>query len=236
LNVGWAAKFPASNPSTGAIVADTQFDPRKEKGRAATMRTRDAEAYIRKLQGFISRKTQFLAGAAGPLPVKAWNKFNQGQHALQEKRAIDLSPFANERLPGPPSATETVGQRQEKIRTKHPTALNQVFTPPVLKPFNVKDLDSLTKLTKANAKRMTKKWAKAEHERAQNELKQIVAVFRDAGISNDVQGLSYGQFDMLWNLTAFADKASLAYHSIQSKYAADQEIPPRRSRHPTVTG
>lgn len=218
-------KFSRIKSKTGAVVAGTQFDPRKGKN-VQSMRTRDVQAHIRKLENALDRKTQFVAGANGaPLPRQKWNTFEAGQQALQAKRAIDLAPFANERLPGPKSATETIGQRQEKIRSKHPTALNQVYTPPVLKPFNVKDAEALITLTKSNAKRMTRKWARDEHKRAQEEFKKMVEVFKDDSLTADVMNLSYGQFDMIWNLTRFADAMSLGYHHIKAKHTAKQKVP-----------
>lgn len=210
---------------TGAIVAGTEYDPRKGKT-TQTMRTRDVQAHIRKLENTLSRSTQFVGAARGvPIPRKAWLEHSESQKALKAMRETDLKPFANERLPGPPSATETIAQRQEKIRTTHPTALNQVYTPPVIQPFNVKDLDSLTKLTKANKKRMTAKWAKSEHKRAQAELAQMVSVFNNDALNAKIAGLTYGQFDMIWNLTRFADAMSTGYHSIKAKFDSKQEVP-----------
>lgn len=208
----------------GAIVAGSQFDPRKEKGRAAKMRRRDLESYARRLNTFVSRGTQFEAGVRGaPLPRQ---KFRQLEKVTDEAIRIAKSridPFRNERLPGP--GTETIGQRQDKIRTGHPTAMNMGYIPPKLHPFNIKDVAALDRLTKANRKRTTKKWAREEHKRAQVELGKMVEVFNDQSLINDVMSLTYGQFDMIWNLTRFADAMSLGYHSIQAKYTDKQQVP-----------
>jgi hypothetical protein len=218
-------KFSRIKSKTGAILTGTEYDPRKGK-QTQTMRTRDVQSHIRKLENTLSRGTQFVGLARGvPAPRKTWQEHQKSQELLVAKRTTDLKPFANERLPGPPSATETISQRQEKIRTTHPTALNQVYTPPVIQPFNVKDLESLKKLTKANKKRMTAKWAKSEHKRAQAELKQMVAIFNNDDLNKKIAGLTYGQFDMIWNLTRFADAMSTGYHSIKAKYDSKQEVP-----------
>jgi hypothetical protein len=215
-------KWSRTKATTGAVVAGTEFDPRKGAA-VKTMRTRDVEAHIRKLENALSRKTQFVAGAKGPLPRAAFNTYAKGAQAVRDKFANDLTPLANERLPGP--GTETIGQRQAKIRGKHPTAMNMGYVPPVLEPFNIKNAESLIKLTKSNKKRMTRKWAKDEHKRAQEEMGRMVGIFNDPGLITDVQGLTYGQFDMIWNLTRFADAMSLGYHHIKAKLDSKEEVP-----------
>lgn len=217
-------KISRIKSKTGAIVANTEFDPRKGAGKVQTMRTRDVESHIRKLEKTLSRATQFVAGVRGaPLPRKAFNAYKTGEQALTGKAEADIARFANERLPGP--GTETIGQRQAKIRTKHPTAMNKGYIPPERQPFNIKDIESLKKLTKSNAKRMTKKFAKAEHERAKVEFGKMVEVFKNEKLTKDVTSLSSGQFDMLWNLTRFADAMSLSYHHIKAKFSDDEQVP-----------
>lgn len=210
--------------TVGAEIAGTQFDPRKEKGKAATMRGRDLEAYARRLSAFTSRTTQFEAGVRGaPLPRAKWKQAEAANRAARAVAEQKLKPIADKRLPGP--GTETIGQRQAKIRSNHPTAMNMGFIPPEIKPFNIKDVAALDKLTKANKKRTTKKWAAEEHKRAQNEFMKMVEVFKDDSLNKDVMKLSMGQFDVLWNFTRFADAMSLTYHSIKQKYTAKQEVP-----------
>ena len=223
-------KISRIRKTTGAVVEGTKFDPRNNKD-VTKMRRRDLEAYSRRLTNFTSRKTQFLPGARNaPLPVAKWADYEASQAALAAKRAADIAPFKDERLPGPGRdgsglSDETIGQRQEKIRSKHPTTLNQIYTPPKLEPFNVKDADSLTKLTKSNKKRMTKKFEREEHKRAQTELKKMMEVFNNDALTNRAMSLTYGQFDMLWNLTRFADAMSLGYHQIKAKYDAKESVP-----------
>jgi len=216
-------KFSRIKSKNDAVVAGSEFDVRKGAA-VQKMRTRDIEAHIRKLEKTLDRSTQFVAGVRGaPLPVQQWRKYKAIETAVREKYESDLTPFANERLPGP--GTETIGQRQKKIRTGHPTALNMGYVPPERLPFNVKDAKALVELTKSNAKRMTKKWAREEHKRAQEEFSKMVGVFKDESLNADVMGLSYGQFDMIWNLTRFADAMSLGYHHIKSKLDAKEEVP-----------
>ena len=210
--------------TVGAVIAGSEFDPRKEKGKAAKMRRRDLETYARRLSAFNSRSTQFEAGVRGaPLPRKGFQKLISVEQQARDAAEAKLKPLRNERLPGP--GTETVGQRMDKIRTDHPTAMNMSYIPPIHKPFNIKDAQALDKLTKANQKRMSPAFAKAEHKRAQKEFLKMVEVFRSESLKKDVLALTYGQFDVLWNFTRFADATSLGYHHIKSKFTPKQEIP-----------
>lgn len=210
--------------TVGAEVAGSQFDPRKDAGKISGMRRRDLESYSRQLQQFNSRRTQFEAGARGaPLPRQKFRGYKASEQAAIRVAESKLAPLKNERLPGP--GTETIGQRQAKIRTGHPTAMNMGYIPPERKAFNIKDVAALDALTKANKKRTTKKWAREEHKRAQSEFLKMVEVFKDDKLNSDVMKLTYGQFDVLWNFTRFADAMSLSYHHIKQKYTAKQEIP-----------
>jgi len=222
--------------NTGAVVAGSNFDPRRDTSKVGRYNTRQLASYVQDLKTFNSRGTQFSSGVRGaPLPRAGrggWQDYKAGESMLKTRFEQQIKPFENERLPGPGSkpgaiklGSETIGQRAEKIRAKHPTTTNQGYKPPERQPFNVKDAESLNKLTKANRKRMTKKFMKDEHKRAREEFGRMVADFKDEGLTNSVATLSKGQFDILWNFTKFADSMSLAYHHIKSKYTAKQQMP-----------
>lgn len=229
-------KISRNKASKGVIISDTKFDPRRDPSKVSRYNTRQMEAYVKSLETFNSRATQFEAGARGaPLPRKGkygWKDYKSGENAVRKLAKDKMAPWMNQKLPGPGSTPtniregdETIGQRAEKIRAKHPTVTNQGYLPPERQPKNIKDSDSLTKLTKANHKRMTKKFQREEHKRAREELKQMVAVFQDDSLDKNIMGLTKGQFDILWNFTKFADALSLTYHHIQAKGKKKQELP-----------
>jgi hypothetical protein len=213
-------------------LAGGQYDPRTNKD-IGKMRSRDLDALERRLTRFNSRATQFERSTTGdPLPIAKWREYKKSEQDLRNMFAKNMEPVKNKKLPlGEDSkgriilSDETIEQRQNKMRTKHPTAANMAYLPPERKPFNVKDLDSLTKLTKANKKRMTQKWAAGEHKRAEKELKQMVEVFEDEELNQLIKGMSKGQFDILWNFTRFADNMSITYHHYQKKYTPKQKMP-----------
>lgn len=226
-------KISRNKKTTGALIADTKHDPRRDPSKVSRYNTRQMESYVKSLETFNSRATQFEAGVRGaPLPRKAFQAYKAKENAVRKLAKDKMAPWMNQKLPGPGSTPtniregdETIGQRAEKIRAKHPTVTNQGYLPPERQPKNIKDADSLTKLTKANQKRMTKKFQREEHKRAREELKQMVAVFQDDGLEKNIMGLTKGQFDILWNFTKFADALSLTYHHIQAKGKKKQELP-----------
>jgi len=229
-----AARKISRNKSTkGVIIDGTPSDPRRNPAKVGRYNTRQLESYVKSLQTFNSRSTQFEAGVRGaPLPRQQWQKYKAGENAVRAQAAKVMEPVQDVRLPGPGSTPkniregdETIAQRAAKIRGKHPTVTNQGYLPPERQPKNIKDADSLAKLTKANAKRMTKTFQAKEHKRAREELKQMVAVFQDDVLTNNIASLTKGQFDMLWNFTKFADALSLTYHHIQSKGKRKQDLP-----------
>lgn len=217
-------KIARNRREKGVELEGSSLDPRRGTEKIGKYNSRQLDALERRLTEFNSRRTQFEAGVRGaPLPRAAWLKYKESETRVREKFNAELKPIKDVRLPGP--GDETVGIRQDKMRTKHPTALNMAYVPPERKPFNVKDLDSLNKLTKANKKRMTAKWNREEHKRAQKELQQMVEVFEDAELSKMVEGMSKGQFNVLWNFTKFADNMSITYHHYQKKYTPKQKMP-----------
>jgi len=228
-----ARKIARNKRDKGVIIAGTDQDPRRDPTKVAKYNSRQLDAYERQLRQFNSRTTQFEAGVRGaPLPRAKWLDYKKSEQAVRNKFEADMAPHANTKLPlGKDDkgrlvlSDETIKNRQDKMRTKHPTALNMAYVPPERKPFNVKDLDSLTKLTKANKKRMTARWSQQEHKRAQKELQQMVAVFEDEELSNMVKGMTKGQFNVLWNFTRFADNMSITYHHYQKKYTPKQKMP-----------
>lgn len=226
-------KISRNKSSKGIIIADTPSDPRRNPSKVGRYNTRQLESYVKSLQTFNSRSTQFEAGVRGnPLPRQQWVKYKAGENAVREQAAKAMEAVKDARLPGPGSTptkiregSETIEQRAAKIRAKHPTVTNQGYLPPERQPKNIKDADSLTKLTKANNKRMTKKFQREEHKRAREELKQMVAVFQDDKMEKNIMNLTKGQFDMLWNFTKFADALSLTYHHIKAKGKKKQDLP-----------
>ena len=219
-----ARKIQRNKREKGVELAGSQFDPRKPSANINSMRSRDLLAYERRLKSFTNRRTQFEAGVRGaPLPRQDWERYKATETKLRAQAEKALEPMKDVKLPGP--GDETVGQRAAKIRTKHPTATNQGYLPPERQPKNVKDADSLKKLTASNRKRMTKKFRVDEHERARVEFGKMVEVFKDDSLSKAIDKLTTAQFDMLWNLTKFADAVSLTYHHIKSKNTAKQQAP-----------
>lgn len=227
-----ARKIARNRREKGVELQGSPFDPRTSKD-IGKMRSRDLAALERRLNKFNSRSTQFEAGVHGsPLPRQKWQEYKASEQAVRDKFERDMAPHQDAKLPLGKDAKgniklsdETIGMRQAKMRTKHPTALNMAYVPPERKPFNVKDLESLNKLTKANKKRMTAKWSRDEHKRAQAELQQMVAVFEDPELSKMVEGMTKGQFNVLWNFTKFADNMSITYHHYQKKYTPKQKMP-----------
>lgn len=229
-------KISRNKSTKGVEIAGTKFDPRRDPSKVSRYNTRQLESYVKSLQTFNGRSTQFEAGVRGaPLPrfgKYGWQNYKAGENAVRAQAAKVMEPVQDVRLPGPGSTPkniregdETISQRAAKIRGKHPTVTNQGYLPPERQPKNIKDADSLAKLTKANAKRMTKTFQAKEHKRAREELKQMVAVFQDDDLTNNIASLTKGQFDMLWNFTKFADALSLTYHHIQSKGKRKQDLP-----------
>ena len=223
------------NLSKGIIIDGSPVDPRRDSGKVSRYTVKQLESYAKDLQTFNSRATQFEKGVRGaPLPRSEWKRYKQGEQALVNRAESKMKPVADVKLPGP--GDETISQRAHKIRTKHPTVSNQGYIPPSRQPFNVKDLDSLSKLTKANSKRMTKKWQAMESKRAKREMDQMISVFNSKELNEaihgngvkgkgGIKGLTSGQFNILWDFTSFADNLSTGYNAIHAKQSAKQPVP-----------
>lgn len=209
-------KISRNKSAQGAIIAGSEYDPRKALADISTMRGRDLDAHIRRLTKFNSRQTQFVAGHEGaPMPRSDWQAYIAAQNGLNTKKKREHDSVANIPLP---LGDETIGQRTAKMTPDHAGAGNPAVNP--FRPVNRKAGDivsnkKLKELTKKLRKQQGSKWDAEEHIATRDIFSDMIGRIGAPELSDAVGKLSAKQFMMMWHYTDFARALSEWYHIVK---------------------
>lgn len=219
-------KISRAKKQTGAELSGSKFDPRKELGSLKRMNSIQLKAHIARLETFVSRETQFVAGKNNiPLPASKFQKVKELEKQYNETGKKNLSQIENVFLD---SAGMTVGERVAATLPKHPTMAPPASHAPHL-PYNrsskgipnEKALDKLIKDMKAKTKpgyvrkKLNQQWDAAE---------KMVEGIRNSKLADEFATLTDKEFNMLWNYTNFAEVSSLDYLIRKSMLHDDEEL------------
>lgn len=96
-----ATKKVSRNEADGINLARSQYDPRVGARRLETMSTRELKSHARRLDEFVSRRTQFVNIFGGtPAPRAMWNEYVRLQAINNERAQRFLDTYGQIRLPG----------------------------------------------------------------------------------------------------------------------------------------
>jgi hypothetical protein len=96
-----ATKKVSRNEADGINLNKSQFDPRVGARRLESMSTRELKAHTRRLDAFVSRRTQFVNIFGGtPAPRELWQKYQRLQQINNERAQQFLDTYGQIRLPG----------------------------------------------------------------------------------------------------------------------------------------
>jgi hypothetical protein len=208
----------------GVRITGTDYDPRQAD--VGNMTARQMGSYLRKLDTFTDRKTQFVPGASGkPLPAAKWRKFKQ-----VEKAGNDYSLRYRAKIDNVynPHKGMTMGEYRAMKRGDLPSRL----VPSVNDPFDVRSRSSygvtnekaLDKLIKEEQKRTTpqnfKKWQKSNREAA----KKMLTDLHEEELLKKLNKLTDEQFHLLWE--SGASEVALAYVVAKSAFESNEDEPP----------
>lgn len=134
--------------NTGANVAGTQFDPRRQPGIEKRYNARQLQAHINELNQFLSRGTQFVGLRGGkPAPKGEWNVYKRREAWQEEARAAHDAVMGG--LPTPTGMT--VRQNQAMVPESVGSANYGPYRKYDRQPGDVESLSALRKLSDAMA-------------------------------------------------------------------------------------
>ena len=210
-------KISRNRVKRGAEIGGSEFDPRKPMSNIKRYNRKQLDAYIRKLNDFNSRKTQFVPDSKyRPMPADKWRQYKSVEKDMNTQMQKRFASFADRVLPN----GMTVAQRLAMTETIHPQMHNPASDAGVReidrRSKSIRSLQALNKLIIDTKRRGTPK----DRERIEKANRKSVNSMLDA-IGNDdwrkrIAKLSSGQFDILWNASGdFANAMSMYYEITQ---------------------
>ena len=195
----------------GVEVTGTNLDPRKNAGDIQKMRTRDLNAYINRLDKFVSRETKYEQGAKAVLSGNLFHTYKSLEAAVNRK---NLKPYQSIKDQFLDSLGMTVEQFQGTKPT-NPQTGNPASRAPHL-PVNrsakqIVDDKALQKLIKDMQKKLT---PDHDFKVVQRDQYTALKLLKDTGLTDVMSAIAEmdaKKFSFMWNYTDFARIASQEY-------------------------
>lgn len=200
----------------GVSVRGSEYDPRVSGLDIASMNTRQLNSYMRKLNTFVSRRTQFVAGYKGaPLPSALVKRYQTAERARNERASAHTNGLRDVYIA--PSGM-TVGQREDMITAANMSILraggNPQYRPYDLVQRSMTGIPSADKLKKLTdiAERQTKKdFIRQGLLKQRRNQVAFLTKSGDEGQAKAIQKLTLKQFDILINQTNYRELNSFRY-------------------------
>ena len=187
------------NSSTPVELTGSQFDYRKGAKTIDTMRSRDLQVHVKRLQGFNSRTARFMPtaeGIAGPTEV---NRYQKAKRALNRKRDALADKFGNRKVA---SGVETYKERFAVTEAKQ----RRMSDPAVNNPFRKIEDGGINFATPKALLRMAEKFeneTRPEFDRERTlsnraTLDKILDIVDHEEMRALAHGLTDEQFDLMW--------------------------------------
>lgn len=207
--------------SQGIVVAGSEFDPRRDSSKVANYNTRQAKAYIAKLNAFTNRNTRFVGSAEGqPIPMAEARKFEatkQQFNAYVQNYRNAFKDISVEPLGG--ASIEDLNKRASgdwKTFAKGRSA-QRPLAESESDIADINGLDKLRKLEKNMRQRMKGDYLKERVAQGREQAGQMLdRVGADSDLRKSIDALSDFQFNVLWHEMDFADSLSQSYWLVKN--------------------
>ena len=217
-------KISRLNRGVGAEISGTQFDPRGSLSDVRKMTSRQANAYIKKMDRFVDRKTQFVPDSQHrPMPMRNWLSYKDAEKAMNKIIQTEKKQFGKLKLPNGLTSEQARAMTQTIHPHMHNPATNSMQKELDRKSKTAKDLRALDKLTMAMRNRATPKH-RAEMERADRiATDKMLRAIGDDALANKVQKLSSAKFRFMFGHSeGFANDLSLDYEAWKKLMLAEK--------------
>lgn len=212
-----------------APIAGTNYDPRREPKKEKRYTLRQAKAYKAELEGFLSRRNQFVGGAKGFVMKKTqWDAYKKLEKQYNDKVNSSFAKVAGIQLP----QGETIASRMARRTPPHPQmayeAFHSPYNPPVRSPKAVQSDKALRKLMDKMAEKANPRYQKESIEKNRHQFLGMADRLGDDALAEKVKKLTDAQFNILWNFSEMPYDMSLWYET-------QKLIEDGNTKHPLVT-
>lgn len=209
--------------STGAKVAGSSFDPRRDPSKVSKYNARQLRAYQAELAEFRSRNTQFVAGSRGtPIPKHQWVRYQNVQQTYNKLGSWELASVFNVELPG----GSTIGEREATFLPEGRAAAGRASNRPQggvnLDAGQIHSADALPMLEKRLRDRMSEGSLSRAISAQRYQMGEMLSAIGESDLIPEFGELTDKQFSTLWNYTDFPDFLSTRYESVKNMSVEEQ--------------
>lgn len=207
-----AGKKISRNRKRGIELAGSEFDPRKAREVIERLNRRQLQSHLQRLEGFVSRGTQFVGLANGrPATRSEWERYKATEKAHREKAGKLYSEVKHVKLP----TGETIEERRAKMDAAHKRmlnpAMNEFYQENDRKPEQITSRAALKTLEGKLKRDMRDSVMRAKVRDAKSRAAKALEVIGNPELTRHVEQLSQRQFVAMWNHTSFANQLFLIY-------------------------
>lgn len=213
----------------GIELSGTEHDPRRPGVDISRMRSRDLTSYLNRLNGFMSRSTQFVGDRKGrPIAMSEWRRYKRAETAANRRADRLYNTIKDIKMPG---GQMTLGQRHAAVtNSDFPITANHTVNSPLHKvkraPRTLENKRALNKFTKQQQRKVDPQFAQMTVNRGRREAYKMLAAVGDMAEIRALKGLTDKQFHILWSYTEYATLKSTKYENgkVDVRTRAEDEI------------
>jgi len=216
--------------SKDVLISGTKYDPRVAPEKIKRYTSKQLDAYIAKVDSFVSRETQFVAGAKGkPLPATGgrytWGNYARMQKQLNKDKAKGLADISDIYIP---SQGMTVGERVEMSTPKHPVMSPPASYAPHI-PYSkssrgIPNEKQLKELVRDMERKQGGAYFEKKHKSQLTAAKKMIKGISNKELAKEFKSLTPWEFNLLWNYTNFAEVTATDYVIRQSMMHDKKEL------------
>ena len=199
----------------GAVISGTKDDPRVARKLIGKYTQKQLNAYIARLDKFVSRETQFQGLRDGKYTTKqAWQAYKQSEQFANDLRKQKLDKYGDNSIRG-----STVRERVEYAQNRSGKSMGNPETNFSWKmvnrsPEQIQGPEQLDKLHKALLKRGSQEAVDKEIKAAWESIDKMFEMIRDDALYNKLKSLTKDQFEEMWLTPGLAREISLMYENL----------------------
>lgn len=209
----------------GVEISGTEHDVRIESARLNRYNSRQLDAFIQRANAFVSRKTQFVAGAGGtPLPAQRYRVLqklethytNAGKSIMDSIGELE-APFTGmtirqrdkQMLPDVKAGGEAVQRTFEMVFTDH---------------RRIKNKEALEKFINLRIKQADPTYASSRVKKAREQLDQMFTTIGAESFKDIANKLSDEQFFVFFEYGPYVNDVGIQYSLVKQAQDEDREL------------
>lgn len=216
----------------GVKLIGSVHDPRGDMARVARYNTKQLENHLTRLDEFMSRQRQFVAGSRGtPISKQVWTNYQRAERKRNMAEAGRYEGFKDIRLPGRELSDgsmepgQTIAERQEGLPSRKSSyGVTDIPHRPVGRiSRGFTDEQAVKILTLDMLNRAKPGWVDKRASREKENFLKMNAGQHTPELEEAISKLSPFQFDVMWNYTPFARAASSEYEGAQAQLSGHEK-------------